>query len=73
MTEDEKRVWTLPPRQREVLQLIADGQTTKGAALVMQISHKTVEYHRAGLMHRLGIWDVAGLTRFAIRSGLIEP
>lgn len=63
---------TLSPRQREVLRLIAEGSTTKQIAHVLQISVKTVETHRAQLMERLGIHDVAGLVRYAIIVGLIE-
>ena len=63
---------TLSPRQREVLRLIAEGRTTKQMAQVLEISVKTVETHRAQLMERLGIHDVAGLVRYAIIVGLIE-
>lgn len=62
----------LTERQREILQLIAEGQTTKAIALILNISAKTVEYHRAQLMERLKIHDVPGLVRFALRSGLIS-
>ena len=63
---------TLSPRQREVLRLIAEGRTTKQIAQVLKISVKTVETHRAQLMERLDIHDVAGLVRYAIIVGLIE-
>ena len=63
---------TLSPRQREVLRLIAEGRTTKQIAQVLEISVKTVETHRAVLMERLGIHDVAGLVRYAIIVGLID-
>jgi DNA-binding NarL/FixJ family response regulator len=63
----------LTPRQQEVLRLIAEGHTTKGIARRLAISVKTVEAHRAQLMERLGIRDVAGLVRYAIRIGLIGP
>jgi DNA-binding NarL/FixJ family response regulator len=62
----------LTPRQREILQLIAEGRTTKDIAAKLDLSVKTVESHRAELMTRLDIHDVAGLVRFAIRSGLIS-
>lgn len=62
---------SLSDRQREILQLIAEGQTTKAIALVLDLSPKTVEYHRAKLMERLNIYDVPGLVRFALQSGLI--
>jgi DNA-binding NarL/FixJ family response regulator len=63
---------TLSPRQREVLRLIAEGHTTKQIAQVLEISVKTVETHRAQLMERLDIHDVAGLVRYAIMVGVIE-
>jgi DNA-binding NarL/FixJ family response regulator len=62
----------LSSRQREVLQLIAEGHSTKAIGELMHISPKTVETHRAELMRRLGIHDVAGLTRLALREGLIS-
>ena len=63
----------LTPRQREVLRLIAEGETTKAMAHRLGISVKTVESHRSQLMERLKIYDVAGLVRHAIRNGLISP
>jgi DNA-binding NarL/FixJ family response regulator len=62
----------LTPRQREILQLIAEGHSTKEIAWTLKVSAKTIETHRAQLMERLGIYDVAGLVRFAIRCGLIS-
>ena len=62
----------LTPRQREVLRLIAEGGTTKAIARLLGVSVKTVETHRAQLMDRLDIHDVAGLVRHAIRIGLVE-
>lgn len=61
----------LSPRQLEILQLIAEGQSTKEIGYRLQVSGKTVETHRRLLMQRLGIFDVAGLARFAMRSGLV--
>jgi DNA-binding NarL/FixJ family response regulator len=61
----------LTPRQREILQLLAEGHTTQDIALTLKISPKTVETHRAQLMERLGIFDVPGLVRYAIRAGMI--
>jgi len=61
----------LTQRQREILQLIAEGQTTKAIAMILELSPKTVEYHRAQLMERLKIHDIPGLVRFALRTGLI--
>ena len=62
----------LTDRQREILQLIAEGQTTKAIALILKVSPKTVEYHRAKLMENLNIFDIPGLVRFALQSGLIS-
>jgi DNA-binding NarL/FixJ family response regulator len=62
----------LTVRQREILQMIAEGKSTKEIAFVLDVSVKTVETHRAALMERLGIRDVAGLVVFAIRNGLID-
>lgn len=59
-------------RQREILQLIAEGKTTKEIAGRLDLSIKTVETHRAQLMKRLDIYDVAGLVKFAIRVGLAQ-
>jgi len=63
----------LSPRQRQVLQLIAEGRNTREIAEQLHVSVKTVETHRAELMRRLDIHDVAGLTRYAIRAGLVSP
>jgi len=62
----------LTPRQREVLTLIAEGYSTKDIARTLEISVKTVETHRAQLMERLGIHDVASLVRYAIRTGIVK-
>jgi DNA-binding NarL/FixJ family response regulator len=62
----------LTPRQRETLQLIAEGQTTKEIAQTLQVSVKTVETHRAQLMERLDIHDIAGLVRYAMQMGLVR-
>lgn len=63
----------LTPRQREILQLIAEGKSNKEMARLLGSSVKTIESHRASLMERLDIHDVAGLVRYAIRNGLISP
>lgn len=62
----------LTPRLREILQLIAEGYTTKKIARILGTSQKTVENQRGHLMKRLGIRDLAGLVRYAIQSGLID-
>ena len=61
----------LTPRQREVLRLIAEGHSTKEIAHRLELSVKTVETHRAQLMERLQIRDIAGLVKYAIRNGLV--
>jgi DNA-binding NarL/FixJ family response regulator len=61
----------LTSRQREVLQLLAEGNSTKQIAYLLKVSVKTVETHRAMLMERLGIRDLPGLTRYAMRAGLV--
>jgi DNA-binding NarL/FixJ family response regulator len=63
----------LTPRQREVLQLIAEGYSTQGIAEALTVSAKTVETHRMQLMDRLGIHDIAGLVRFAVQVGIVPP
>jgi len=63
----------LTERQREILQLIAEGQNTKGIAELLQVSPKTIEYHRMKLMNALNVHDVPGLVRFALRVGMIPP
>ena len=63
---------SLTSREREVLQLIAEGMGNKQTAAELGISIKTVEKHRQHLMSKLGIHDTAGLTRYAISAGIIE-
>jgi DNA-binding NarL/FixJ family response regulator len=63
----------LTPRQREIIQLIAEGNSTKDIAFLLKVSVKTVEAHRAQVMARLGIHDVVGLVRYAMRAGLVPP
>ena len=62
----------LTARQREVLQLIAEGKTTKQTAALLEVSVKTIETHRAQLMERLGIHDVPGLVRYAVRHRMVH-
>ena len=63
---------SLTPRQSEILKLIANGKSTKQIALDLKISVKTVETHRSLLMKRLKVRDVAGLVRYAVRTGLVD-
>lgn len=69
---DPLRLNRLTRREREVLQLLAEGNSTLAIAQKMKISPKTVESHRAHLSEKLEIFDVASLTRYAIQSGLIS-
>ena len=70
--QEQSSLERLTPRQREVLQLIAEGHTTKEIAAKLAIGLKTAEAYRAELMQALDIHDVASLTRYAIRSGLVS-
>jgi len=69
----ELRPDPLSPRERQVLQLIAEGKTTKEVATFLQISVKTAETHRTRIMTKLNIHQTAGLVRYAIHSGLTQP
>jgi DNA-binding CsgD family transcriptional regulator len=60
-------------REREVLQLIAEGHRTRAVATLLNISVKTAESHRGRIMRKLGIHDTVGLVRYAIRHGLSTP
>lgn len=73
LRSDESPGTGLTPRQTEVLQLIAEGHSSKEIARRLDLSVKTVETHRSQLMKQLDIHEVAGLVRFAMRSGLISP
>jgi DNA-binding NarL/FixJ family response regulator len=63
----------LTAREREVLQLVAEGKTTKEIAVLLGVSVKTADAHRTRLMQKLDIHDIASLTRYAIRQGMIQP
>ena len=63
----------LTPRQREVLQLIGEGKSTKQIATILNISIKTVEFHKSKVMETLGIHTTAKLTKYAIAHGLVGP
>jgi DNA-binding NarL/FixJ family response regulator len=67
----ESSLDSLTSRQREVLQMIAEGKSTKEIAATLEVSVKTVETHRAALMSRLGIFDIAGLVMYAARNHLV--
>ena len=72
MAKQKSPLEQLTGRQREILQLIAEGQNTKGIAEILKLSPKTVEYHRIKLMDCLNVHDVPGLVRFALRVGLVS-
>ena len=63
----------LTPRERQVLQLVGEGKSTKQIAEVLHISVKTAEFHRGRLMKKLNVHDTANLVRYAIREGWITP
>jgi RNA polymerase sigma factor (sigma-70 family) len=63
----------LPPRQREVLQLVAEGRSTKEIAEILKISARTVEFHRYRAMESLGLHTIAELVAYAIKHGLVYP
>jgi two-component system, NarL family, response regulator NreC len=69
---DDSAFAVLTAREREVLQLMAEGQSTKDAAALLHVSPKTVETHRRQIMEKLGIFSVAELTKYAIREGLVS-
>ena len=69
----DKKSDVLTLRERQVLQLIAEGKTTRDVASLLFISVKTAETHRSRLMQKLDIHETAGLVRYAIRRGLVQP
>jgi DNA-binding NarL/FixJ family response regulator len=71
MTGRKSPLEQLTGRQREILQLVAEGQNTKQIGEILKISPKTVEYHRMKLMDGLNVHDIPGLVRFALREGLV--
>jgi len=64
---------TLTPREREIVQLVAEGKSTKEVADKLNISPKTAETHRTNIMRKLNLHSVSGLVRYAIRNRLVEP
>jgi DNA-binding NarL/FixJ family response regulator len=63
----------LTPREREIVQLLAEGRTNKEVASALSISVKTVETHRRAIMSKLGIGSIVELVHFAIRNKLVTP
>jgi DNA-binding CsgD family transcriptional regulator len=75
-TPDEEAVrvvFALTERERQLLILIADGKSTKEAALRLGISYKTADSHRSRILEKLGVHETASMVRYAIRAGLITP
>jgi DNA-binding NarL/FixJ family response regulator len=62
----------LTSREREVIQLLAEGKTSKEVAVTLHLSVKTAETHRTNLMRKLGLHSVADLTRYAVRNGIVQ-
>lgn len=74
LAKDEPKTGAgLSPRERVVVQLIAEGHSNKQMSSILNLSIKTIETHRAAAMHKLGITSTAGLVRYAIRNKLVEP
>ena len=75
---DSKELHNLPTgnvltsREREVIQLLAEGRTSKEVAVTLNLSVKTAETHRTNLMRKLGLHSVADLTRYAVRNGIVQ-
>jgi DNA-binding NarL/FixJ family response regulator len=72
LTKDSLPQRPLSDRERQVLQLVAEGKTTKEIASLLGISVNTAESHRTNLMEKLDIHDTAGLVRYALRNGVIQ-
>jgi DNA-binding NarL/FixJ family response regulator len=64
---------TLTPRQRQVLQLVAEGKSNKEIASILNVSVKTIDFHKAGITEELGLHTTAELTRYAIEHGIVGP
>jgi len=60
------------PREREIIQLLAEGKSNKEVAAVLNVSTRTIETHRANIMHKLGINSLSGLVRYAIRNKIVH-
>jgi DNA-binding NarL/FixJ family response regulator len=69
---DASRQHVLTPREREVIQLVAEGKTTKEVATALSLSVKTAETHRTNLMRKLDLHSVAALTLYAVRNGIVH-
>jgi DNA-binding NarL/FixJ family response regulator len=73
LSRDEPVSDPLSPRERQVLQLVAEGKTSKEVASLLDLTVKTAESYRSRIMEKLDIHETAGLVRYAIRTGLIQP
>jgi DNA-binding NarL/FixJ family response regulator len=69
----DKTKTRLTPREKQVLQLIAEGKSTRDIASVLGISVKTAESHRTRMMHKLDIHETASLVLYAVRNGIVQP
>src|SRR5947208_1286291 len=69
---DDSTTDVLTSREREVIQLLAEGKTSKEVAVALNLSVKTAETHRTNLMRKLGLHSVADLTRYAVRNGIVQ-
>jgi DNA-binding NarL/FixJ family response regulator len=69
----ERTAHSLTPRQREVLQLVAEGRSAKEIAAILQVSHRTVEFHKQSIMKEIGMHTTAELTQFAIETRVLAP
>ncbi|MGH9686099.1 MAG: response regulator [Candidatus Acidiferrales bacterium] len=72
-TKSKKPADSLTPRERQVLQLVAEGKSTKDVGTILGISVKTAESHRTRLMQKLDIHETASLVRYAVRRGMVQP
>jgi DNA-binding NarL/FixJ family response regulator len=72
-TKEREQGYRLTPREREIAQLVAEGRTTKEIGALLKLSVKTVDGHRGHFMRKLGIKDIPGLVRYAMREGLVPP
>jgi len=68
-----RMVFALTERERQILVLVAEGLSTRDAALKLGISYKTADSHRSRILEKLGVHETASMVRYAIRAGLIEP
>jgi len=73
VTDGHERPMHVTPREREIIQLVAEGQSTKEIAAQLDISIKTVESHRTNIMRKLGLRSLSEMVRFAIRNGIVQP